>query len=400
MSAITPLGNNIESTWANLIKGLSGVGPITRFDPSLFPSRIAGEVKGFAPASYVPRKDVKRLDPFIHYAAASTLMALEDAGLTLGQLKSRRTAIIFGSSRGGMRSIEEALKRHFAEDRPFSAYLMSSSTINMAASYVSILLASKGPTIGISTACASGANAIGLASRMIRSGEVDLAAAGGTEAPICRLAIGGYSASGALSRKNDHPAEASRPFDLGRDGFVISEGAGTLILEDLQHAANRGVPIYAEISGYATGSDAFHLTQPDSLGEATTIENALKDAHTSTEEVDYINAHATSTLLGDRAEAEAIRRVWGTRTKDIPISACKSMLGHMLGAAGAVEAAITALSIKEERIPPTINLDQPDPACILQHVTSAIPGRIRVAVSHSFGFGGVNAVLVLRRFDK
>jgi len=406
IGAVTPLGNSIESSWKNLIKGLSGIDFITRFDTSDLPCRIAGELKGFSPEDYISKKDILRLDPFIHYAAATAIMAAEDAGLISfqssivdSQLSLDRAGIIIGSSRGGLTGIEKALERYLIENRPFSAYLMPSSTINMAASYISILLKTRGPAIGISTACSSGANAIGIASKMIRNGEIDLAFAGGTEAPLCKLAIGGYSASGALSEMNHKPAEASRPFDRDRDGFVISEGAGTLVLEEMEHAVKRGANIYAELSGYGTSSDAFHLTRPDSEGEAIAIEMALKDANVSADEVDYINPHATSTILGDKAESDAVRNVFGDRTQYIQVSSCKSMLGHMLGAAGAVEAAITALTIKKGLITPTINLENPDPDCGLNHVTSSTSKKINIAVSNSFGFGGVNAVLVFRLFD-
>ena len=399
IGAVTPLGNSIELSWEKIIKGLSGIGFITRFDSSACKVKFAGELKGFSPETFIPRKDILRLDPFIHYAVASSLMALEDSGIPQGELKRLRTAAIIGSSRGGLTGIEKALERYLIDNRPFSAYLMSSSTINMAASYISILLKTRGPAIGISTACSSGANAIGIASQMIRNGEIDLAFAGGTEAPLCKLAVGGYDASGALSEMNHKPAEASRPFDRDRDGFVISEGAGTLVLEEMEHAVKRGANIYAELSGYGTSSDAFHLTKPDSDGEAIAIERALKDARVSADEVEYINAHATSTVLGDRVESDAIRKVFGNSIQDIRVSSCKSLLGHMLGAAGAVEAAVSALTIKKGVITPTINLEHPDPHCGLNYVTSLTAEKIDVAVSNSFGFGGVNAVLVLRRFD-
>jgi 3-oxoacyl-[acyl-carrier-protein] synthase II len=256
----------------------------------------------------------------------------------------------------------------------------------------------KGPSIGISTACASGTNAIGEAARMIRHGEIDLALAGGSEAPICRLAVGGYAASGALSKKNQEPQKASRPFDKDRDGFVISEGAGVLVLEELNHALKRKAKIYAELAGYGISSDAFHQTKPDSEGEAHAMNNALKDAKISIEEIDYINAHATSTPLGDLAESTAIKKVFGKRVNDIYVSSCKSMLGHMLGAAGAVETAITAISINKGKIIPTINLEAPDPLCNLNHVTTTIKKEINAAVTNSFGFGGINAVLVLRKY--
>jgi 3-oxoacyl-[acyl-carrier-protein] synthase II len=275
---------------------------------------------------------------------------------------------------------------------------MSSSTINMASSHISANFGIKGPVLGISTACASGTNAIGEAARMIRYSEIDLVFAGGSEAPICRLAVGGYTASGALSGRNQEPQKASRPFDKDRDGFVISEGAGILVLEELNHALKRGAKIYAELTGYGTSSDAFHQTKPDSEGEALAITRALTDAKISAEEIDYINAHATSTSLGDLAESIAIRKVFGKRADEIYVSSCKSMLGHMLGAAGAVEAAITALSINRGIIIPTLNLETPDPDCNLHHVTTMMKKKINTAITNSFGFGGVNAVLVLRKF--
>ncbi len=422
IGAVTPLGNSFRATWEKLTKSFSGIRYIAKFDPgaSGLSSRIAGEVKNFCPEDYISKKDILRLDPFIHYAAAAAIMAVEDAGLIRqgsgvgGQGLEKQKAeieslvtchpsldscgIVIGSSRGGLMSMEKAMEKYLSAGRPFSPYLMSSSTINMASSYISMRFSIKGPALGISTACASGTNAIGEAMRLVRSGGIDLAIAGGTEAPVCRLAVGGYGASGALSKRNHEPEKASRPFDMDRDGFVIAEGAGIVVLEELSHALKRGAQIYAEIAGYGTSSDAFHQTKPDSRGEAAAIEKALKDANVSVDEVDYINAHATSTILGDRAEAEAIKKVFGKRAQGIPVSAAKSMLGHMLAGAGAVEAAITAMSICKGIIIPTINLENPAPDCELSHVTSLTNKEINVAISNSFGFGGVNAVLVLKKF--
>jgi 3-oxoacyl-[acyl-carrier-protein] synthase II len=290
-----------------------------------------------------------------------------------------------------------ALEKHISAGKRFSPYLMSSSTVNMASSYISMRYGIKGPAVGISTACASGTHAVGEAFKMIRNGELDIALAGGTEAPICRLAVGGYGASGALSRRNNEPGKASRPFDKDRDGFVIAEGAGILILEDLRHALKRGAQVYAELAGYGTSSDAFHETKPDSEGEAIAIHRALKDAGISSGSVDYVNAHATSTPLGDAVEATALKKVFGDKASAIHVSSCKSMLGHMLGAAGTIEAAITALSIQKGAITPTINLENPAPECDLNYATSLIKKDINVAVSNSFGFGGVNAVLVFKK---
>ncbi len=424
IGVVTPLGNNIRTTWENLTNGLSGIAPITKFDPcsAAFPSKIAGELKSFSTEDYIPPKDVLRLDPFIYYAATAAIMAVEDAGLisrgsgVRGQGLEKQnnselitlnselfnlsnSAIVIGSSRGGIMSMEKAVEKYILNSKPFSAFLMSSSTINMASSYVSMRLGIKGPVLGMSTACASGTNAIGEAFRLIRYGEIDMALTGGSEAPICKLTVGSYGAAGALSKRNHEPQKASRPFDKDRDGFVIAEGAGILVLEELRHALKRGARIYAELFGYGTSSDAFHQTKPDSSGQAIAINKALKDAGVSVGEVDYINAHATSTIIGDKAETEAIRKVFGKYADKIAVSSTKSMLGHMLGASGAVEAAITALSISKGVIIPTINLETPDYDCKLNHVTTLIKREINVAVSNSFGFGGVNAVLALKKFE-
>jgi len=406
LGAVTPLGNNIQSTWDSLINKKSGIAAITRFDPAELPSQIAGELHEFNSENYMPLKDILRLDPFVQYAAAAALMACEDAGLiSLNSSHVTRHAlleksgVIVGSSRGGISSMERAMEKHIRDKRPFSAYLMSASTINMASSYISMRLGIKGPSLGISTACASGTNAIGEAFNMIRSERADLVLAGGTDAPICRLAVGGYGSSGSLSNRNKDPEKASRPFDSERDGFVISEGSGILVLEELECALKRDAVIYAEITGYGSSSDAFHQTKPDSDGEARAISSALEDAGINKNEVEYINAHATSTPLGDNAESGAIKKVFGDLTNDIYVSSCKSMLGHLLGAAGAVEAAITALSISKGIITPTINLDNPDPECDLNIATQPVKTDINTAISNSFGFGGVNAVLVLKKYQ-
>lgn len=414
IGAITPLGNYIKATWNNLTKGISGISYITRFDQSCLSTKIAGEIKDFSPEDYLPKRDVLRLDPFIHYAFASALMALEDAGLISKKLEVgserskfeilnpkseilKSSGIIIGSSRGGITSIEGAVERQLLYNKPFSAYLMSSSGINMAGSYISKRLGIRGPVIGISTACASGATAIGEALRLLRNGEIKLAIAGGSEAPICRLVVGGYEVMGSLSKRNNEPERASRPFDKDRDGFVISEGACIVVLEEFKQALKRGARIYAEVIGYGTSSDAFHIVKPLSDGEAIAIDKALKDAKVSINAVDYINAHATSTLLGDKTETEAIKKVFGKRAYDIPVSASKSMLGHMLGGAGAIEAAITALSLNKGIITPTINLESSDTDCNLSYVRKTESRDINIAISNSFGFGGVNAVLVFKK---
>jgi len=404
IGAVTPLGNDIETTWKGLTEKRSGIGPITKFDPSGLSSRIAGELKYFSAEHYISKKDIQRLDPFIHYAIAASIMAADDAGLAAGA-NSRSpvleyAGIVIGSSRGGITNMGNSLQKHLLNGKPFSAYLMSSTTINMASSAISMKFGIKGPALGISTACASGANAIGEALRLIRCGEIDIAFAGGTEAPLCRLAVGGYASSGALSGRNNAPQEASRPFDKDRDGFVISEGAAILVIEELDHALKRKSKVYAELTGYGISSDAFHQTKPDSKGEAIAIKKALNNAGLSAEKIDYINAHATSSPLGDLAESLAIREVFGKKVDDIHVSSSKSMLGHMLGAAGAVETAITAMSIDREIIIPTANLENPDPACGLNHVTTTINKKITAAITNSFGFGGANAVLVLKKFKR
>jgi len=412
IGAVTPLGNTIDSTWNSLVRGESGISRITKFDTSGLRSRIAGELHDFCPEDYLSGKDILRLDPFVHYAAAAAFMSIDDAGLLQGignraqgsgqEVQGRKlpnsTAVIIGSSRGGISTMEKAVENMHVNGRPVSAYVMSASTINMASSYISMRLGTNGPALGISTACASGTNAVGEAFRMVRNGEMDIAIAGGAEAPICRLTVGGYGTAGALSEKNNEPRKASRPFAKDRDGFVIAEGAAVLVLEEMERALARGARIYAELAGYGTSSDASHQTRPDSEGEALAINRALKDANVQDSDVHYINAHATSTPLGDAAESEAIRKIFGRKADEIPVSSCKSMLGHMIGAAGAVEAAITAFSIYKGIITPTINLEIPDPDCNLHFATSVIQRDINIALSDSFGFGGVNAVLVFKKF--
>jgi 3-oxoacyl-[acyl-carrier-protein] synthase II len=415
IGALTPLGNNMNETWDAMTLCRSGVSAVDRFDTDGLPSRIAGQLSGFSPDDYLPRKDIQRLDPFVHYAFAAACGAAVDAclineevALSTGVFTCEdpfscimplgSAAIVIGSSRGGISSIERAVENDVRRGGRFSPYLMSASTTSMAASYISKRFGMRGATLGISTACASGSDAVGIAFRMIRDGHTDIVMAGGADAPLCRLALGGYGSSGALSRRNDEPEKASRPFDRDRDGFVLSEGACVLVLEELDRAQERNAIIYAEIIGYGISSDAYHQTRPDAVGETMAMESALRDAGVATDEVGYINAHATSTPLGDLAEAQAIRQVFGPGGRDIPVSACKSMTGHMLGAAGALEAAVTALTLKRGIIVPTINLDNPDPACELNVVRAMTFGNIDVAVTNSFGFGGVNSVLVLKRF--
>jgi 3-oxoacyl-[acyl-carrier-protein] synthase II len=377
IGAVTPLGNSFIDSWDAAKKSISGIRPVTRFDVSDIPWKVAGELKGFSPEEYIPRKDLRRLDLFVHYAFAAAWMAFKDAALDKKHLNS--AGVIIGSSRGGISTIEETLRK-----RP-TAYAMSATTISMAASYIAKRLGIKGHCLGISNACSSGASAIGEAFRLIKHGQAEVVLAGGTEAPVCRLCIEGYGASGALSKKG-----ISMPFDKKRDGFVLSEGASVLVLEDYESAIKRGARLYGEILGYGNTSDAFHQTVPDKKGQAKAIKAALEEAGIKPDDVDFINAHATSTPIGDITEAEAIELVFGKTT--IPVSSVKSMTGHMLGASGAFEAGMTLMTINEGIIPPTVNLKEPEGG--LNYVRQTRKARVRVAVSNSFGFGGVNSVLV------
>jgi 3-oxoacyl-[acyl-carrier-protein] synthase II len=409
IGAVSPLGNSFYDSWEAAKAGLSGIGPITKFDASEMRWKVAGELKGFDEGRYLSLKEINRLDPFVHYAVAAAIMAAEDAGLisSHSSLFTRHSSldlggVIIGSSRGGISTIERELQKIYSSNithQPshISAYVMPSTTISMASSTVAQKLGIKGYCLGISNACASGTNAIGEAYRLISSGYQGPVLCGGTEAPVCRVCVEGYGASGALSRVND--STASRPFDRTRDGFVIAEGACILVLEDYEYALKRGAKVYGEIIGYGNTTDAFHQTIPVPEGEARAIEIALIEKGLDPQDVDYINAHGTSTPLGDKTERKAIKIVFDKKAKEIPVSAVKSMTGHMLAASGALEAAFTLMSMKEGIIPPTINLKESDPECDLDYVTELRRVNIDVAISHSFGFGGVNAVLVFRKLS-
>jgi 3-oxoacyl-[acyl-carrier-protein] synthase II len=405
IGAVTPLANNFSDSWNLIKKGVSGIGKITRFDASGLQWTIAGEVKGFNPELYLHKKEVIKLDPFIHYAVASAMMAAEDAGL-MRQASSvehqalraslNSAGVIIGSSRGGITTIERELQKIYSsrfthQASRITSYLMPSTTISMAASYTAQKLGITKHCLGISNACASGTNAIGEAYRLIKHGYADIIIAGGTEAPICSLCIEGYGVSGALSKINN--PSASRPFDKKRDGFVIAEGACILILEDYESALKKGSNIYAELIGYGNTTDSYHITKPDIKGVKKAIIDALKDAGVSADDIDYINTHGTSTPIGDMVEAQAIKSIFG---ENIPTSSIKSMTGHMLAASGSFEVACTAMSIKEGIIPPTINIIEKDPECDINVVTEKKNADIRIAITNSFGFGGVNAVIVLK----
>jgi 3-oxoacyl-[acyl-carrier-protein] synthase II len=399
IGAVTPIGNTFRESWRAAIRGRSGLGPVTRFDVTDIPWKVAGELKGFDPCAFLGQKEVRRTDPFVHYAVAAATMAVQDAGWPLHD-KSHRSplsagGVIIGSSRGGIGTIEKAISGNLIRKSRFSAYLMPSTTVGMAPSYIAQKLGIRGYCLGISNACASGANAIGEAYRLIKSGYPGPVLAGGTEAPLCPLCVAGYGASGALSRIAD--VSASRPFDRKRDGFVLSEGACALILEEAGSAFARKANIYAEIVGYGNSADAFHQTKPDSRGQVRAIQAAMEEAGISAEDVDYISAHGTSTPVGDRSETEAIEGILGRRTPEVVVTALKSMTGHMLAASGALETAFVAMSLKEGVVPPTINLVQKDQGCRLNIVTEAASIAPETAFSNSFGFGGVNAVIALRR---
>lgn len=402
LGALTPLGIGVEPTWASLCAGRSGVGPITRFDATGFPVRIAAELHGFDPANYIEAKEIKKMDTFIHYAMAASAMAVEDAKLTVPIRQPERVGVYVGSGIGGLGAIEhwhDVL--HAKGPQRISPFFIPMTIINLASGQIAISVGAKGPNSCAVTACATGNHCIGDAYRIIQRGDADVMIAGGTEAAITPLGVAGFAASRALSIRNDEPTKACRPFELDRDGFVLGEGAGIVILESLEHARRRGASIYAELVGYGATADAYHITAPseDGEGAARCMRLALEEAHIAPSEVGYINAHATSTRA-DAVETTAIKRAFGEAARRIPISSTKSMTGHLLGAAGGVEAVFTLLAMTRGLLPPTINYERPDPACDLDYIPNVVrPGRPDVALSNSFGFGGTNACLLFRRYE-
>jgi 3-oxoacyl-[acyl-carrier-protein] synthase II len=399
---VSPVAIGTEASWQALVSGRSGVARISRFDPTAFDVQIAAEVKGFDPLQFVEKKDVKKIDVFIQYAIAAAQFAIDDSGLTIGPANAARVGVFIASGIGGFATIEREHSK-LLEGGPgrISPFFIPAAIINLAAGHVSIRFGAKGPNLATCTACAASAHALGEASEMIRRGDADVMIAGGSEAAITPMGVGGFAAMRALSTRNDAPEKASRPFDLERDGFVIGEGAGVLVLEELGSALARGARIYAEIVGYGASADAFHITAPceDGDGAVRAMLAALRGVDPS--EVGYINAHGTSTLHNDRIETTAIRQCFGDCAGRVAISSTKSMTGHLLGAAGAVEGGITALAIHHQVVPPTINLEHPDPACDLDYVPNRSRAvAIRYAMSNSFGFGGTNAVLLLERFEE
>ncbi len=401
LGLITPLGIGVGPTWKALCEGQSGIGRITRFDPTGYPSQIAGEVKGFDPAAFIEKKEIKKMDTFIQFAVGASQMAVDDAGLKVAPEEADRVGVYIGEGIGGLPAIEHYHKILLEKgpDR-ISPFFIPMVIINLASGQVAIRIGARGPNSCAVTACATGNHCIGDAFRIIQRGEADAMLAGGTESCIVPLTLAGFSAAKALSTRNDAPTKASRPFDKDRDGFVLGEGAGVLVLEELDRARRRGARIYAELVGYGMNSDAYHITAPSEDGEGAVrcMELAIKDAGVSKDEIGYINAHGTSTMA-DAIETRAIKQVFGERAKGVPVSSTKSMTGHLLGAAGGVEAVFSVLAIHHKLLPPTVNLDHPDPACDLDYV----PGKARqasvaVALSNSFGFGGVNACLLFKRF--
>jgi len=403
LGVVTPVGIGVEAFWESLIKGVSGISRITRFDASRHDCQIAGEVRGFDPLAYVEKKDVKKMDLFVHYSLAAGLMAVQDAGLRIDDSNRERIGVFVGTGMGGLPVIEE-MHKVLLERGPgrLSAFFVPSIITNMASGQLSMRLGLKGPNSCVSTACATGSHAIGDSFKIIQRGDADVMLAGGSEAVITPLTIGGFAAMKALSTRNHEPEKASRPFDRERDGFVVGEGAGIVVLEALEHALARGARIYAEIKGYGMSADAYHVTAPAPNGEGAVraMRLALKDANLNPTDIDYINAHATSTPAGDLNESQAIKTVFGEHAYSLAVSSIKSMTGHLLGAAGGVEAVATVLTIFHGIIPPTINYEYPDPGCDLDYVPNKCrEATVRVAISNSFGFGGTNATLVLTRYE-
>lgn len=399
---ITPLGIGVEDSWNGLIEGRPGIRRITHFDSSTFLTQIAGEVEGFNPEDYIEPKEVKKMDRFIHFAIAAATMAMEDSGLKITKSNTERVGVIVGSGIGGLQAIEHYHSVLLEKGpRRISPFFIPMLIINLASGQISIKFGAKGPNSAVATACATGSHSIGDAYKIIKRGDADAMIVGGTEAVITPLGISGFNAMKALSTRNGEPEKASRPFDKDRDGFVMGEGAGVIILESLESALNRGAKIYAEIVGYGMTADAYHITSPAPEGEgaARCMAMALRDGGVDPSEIDYINAHGTSTKYGDELESNAIKTVFGEHAYKVAISSTKSMTGHLLGAAGGVEAIISVFSIYNDIVPPTINLDNPDPECDLDYVPyKSRKMTVNYALSNSFGFGGTNACLLFKKF--
>jgi 3-oxoacyl-[acyl-carrier-protein] synthase II len=402
MGMLSPLGTDVPSSWQGILAGQSGIGLIEHTDLSAFTTRIGGSVKGFNVEDYLSAKDARKIDLFIQYGLAASFQAVRVAGLEVTDANRERIGVAMGSGIGGLTNIENNCKALFDQGpRRISPFFVPGSIINMISGFLSIHLGLQGPNYAIATACTTGTHCIGMAARNIAYGEADVMIAGGAEMAACGLGIGGFAAARAMSTRNDDPTRASRPWDKGRDGFVLADGSGALVLEELEHAKARGARIYAELIGFGMSGDAYHMTSPpeDGAGAARCIKNALRDANVNPDQVQYINAHGTSTPTGDLAEAQAVKSVFGDHAYKLAVSSTKSMTGHLLGAAGAVEAIFSVLAIRDQVAPPTINLEEPDEGCDLDFVANEARNMpIDIVVSNSFGFGGTNGSLVFRRF--
>jgi len=404
LGIISPVGSTVKSAWEAILKGESGIGPITRFDVSAFPVRFGGAVRGFDVNEYISPKDARRMDEFMHYGVAAGIQAMADSGIDMTKLDPTRCGAVCGAGIGGLGTIEEEYGAYLKAGSPrkISPFFVPATIVNMISGHLSIKYGLKGPNLGIVTACTTSTHAIGLGMRTIQYGDADMVIAGGGEMATTVCGLGSFGQAKALSTRNDAPAEASRPFDKDRDGFVLSDGGGAVILEELEHARRRGATIYAEVIGFGMSGDAYHITSPPEDGEGARLAmaNALADARLNPEDVQYLNAHATSTPLGDRAETIAMKRAFGDHSKRFAVSSTKSMTGHLLGAAGVVEAIFSILAIRDQVAPPTINYQTPDPDCDLDYVpNTARQMKIETALSNSFGFGGTNGSLIFRRFD-
>jgi len=402
LGAITPIGNNLTEYWEGLLSGRNGIGPITRFDPSKHACKIAGEVKGFDPNDYIDRKEAKRMDRFAQFAVAASKQAITDAGLIINDLNAEQVGVMIGTGVGGLKVLEEQMEIYLTRGPSrCSPFMIPMMIANMAAGLVAIQTGAKGPNSCPVTACAAGTNAIGEAFRIIQRGYAKAMICGGAEAVITPLCVAGFASAKALSTRNDDPSHASRPFDRERDGFVMGEGTGILILEDLEQAVERGAKIYGEIVGYGMTCDAYHITAPvpEGRGATRSMELAIKDANLSPEQVHYVNAHGTSTPANDVTETKAIKKAFGKHAYELAISSTKSMTGHLLGGSGGIEAVATVMAVNQDKIPPTINLVNPDPECDLDYVPQQSRSQlVEVAMSNSFGFGGHNATLVFKKY--
>lgn len=401
LGIVSPVGNDVDTAWKNILAGNSGIGLVTNFDASTFPTRIAGEVRNFDPAQYVAAKDVKKMDPFIHYGIAASVQALADAGMHPHEHDEERIGCAVGAGIGGIATIERtSIVFHDGGQRKISPFFVPSSIINMASGNLSIMLGLKGPNIACVTACTTATHNLGLAMRLIQYGDADVMVAGGAEFATTGVAMGGFCSARALSTRNDEPIRASRPWDKDRDGFVLSDGAGVLVLEEYEHAKKRGARIYCELAGFGMSADAYHITAPVESGEgaARCMSAAMKDAGLNPDQVQYVNAHGTSTPAGDLAETNAMKTCFGDGAYKLMVSSTKSMTGHLLGAAGGIEAIFCVLGMRDGVAPPTINLDSPGEGCDLDYVpNSARQTKIEVALSNSFGFGGTNGTLAFRK---